>query len=324
MNSTDTRQVRVQAIRYEAAHILSYELRPEGVGQSPELPNFTAGSHIDVHLPNGLKRSYSILNSEHERDRYVIAVKEDPSSRGGSRYLHKTVRAGDLLTISTPRNNFDLDESASHTVLFAGGIGITPLWSMIQRLHALGRSWELYYCVRTRGDAAFASDIDRLADRDDARVHMNYDGEAGGKPLDFNEVLAKVPATAHLYCCGPTPMLAAFRAAAEGRPSSHIHVEYFAAEDAPVLSGGFTVTLVRSKKEVIVPAGKSILDALLDEGVDIPYSCKEGVCGACETGVLEGIPDHRDTVLSEQERAGNRTMMICCSGCKNDRLLLDL
>lgn len=320
MTALPTHQVRIKAVTFEAENILALELRaPEGGA----LPAFTAGSHIDLHLADGLVRSYSLVNSQDERHRYVIAVALDRNSRGGSRHVHQNLRVGDVLTIGAPRNNFVLDETASHSVLIAGGIGVTPLWCMAQRLEALGRSWELHYCARTRRDAALLESMALFAPRHGV-VRFNFDGEPGGAPLDLAAVVGPLPPQTHVYCCGPVGMLQAFEAASSGRPRETVHVEYFSARGPSATGGGFAVELARSRKSFEIPPGKTILQALLDAGVNAPYSCMEGVCGSCEVRVIEGQPDHRDLVLSDEERAQDTTMMICCSGCKGDRLVLDL
>jgi vanillate O-demethylase ferredoxin subunit len=282
-----------------------------------ELPAFTAGAHVDLHLGNGLMRSYSLVNSQDERHRYVIGVQKDRASRGGSRWIHEHFRAGQIISISGPKNNFPLNEEAEKSVFIAGGIGITPIVSMVKRLSALGRVWQLIYCARTRAVAAFLDSLE-------GNVRLNFDGEPGGTMLDVAAVVAAAPRNAHLYCCGPPPMLAAFEAATAGMDSQRVHIEYFTAKDVPAVEGGFTVVLSKSRKEVAVLPGKTILDALTDAGIDIAYSCMEGVCGTCETKVLEGIPEHRDRILTERERAAGKTMMICCSGSKTQRLVLDL
>lgn len=313
----ETFAVRVEAIAREAQGIVSFDLRPPGGGS---LPAFTAGAHIDVLLPGGKVRSYSLVNPQEETHRYVIAVSRDAASRGGSRFMHEAVRAGDTLTIAAPRNNFPLAEAAEHSVLIAGGIGITPLWCMIQRLEVLGRSWELHYCARTRERAAFAEPLRALG----GRARFTFDAEPGASMLDIARVVSGAPAHAHLYCCGPLPMLEAFERATAGRDPARVHVEYFSAKEAPSVDGGFTVRLARSGMALDVPKGKTILDTLLDNGVDVPYSCLEGVCGTCEARVLEGTPDHRDLVLTREEKAANRSIMVCCSGSKSPTLVLDL
>jgi vanillate O-demethylase ferredoxin subunit len=307
-------QLRVRCATWEAQDILSYELRLPAGG---ELPAFAAGAHVDLTLPNGLIRSYSLVNDQAERHRYVIGVQKDRASRGGSSWVHANLRPGDLLTVNGPRNNFPLNEAAEKSVLISGGIGITPIVSMVRRLGALKKDWTLYYCARTRAVAAFTEVLQ-------GDVRFNFDGEPGGKVLDLAGVVALWPAGTHFYCCGPLPMLAAFEAATAALPREQVHVEYFTAKEAPAVTGGFTVMLARSGRQLVVPPGKTILETLLDAGMEVPYSCMEGVCGTCETRVIEGVPDHRDLVLSDAEHAEGKTMMICCSGCRGDRLVLDL
>ncbi len=314
-------QVRVKRISFEAENINSYELVALAGG---DLVPFTAGCHIDLHLPDGMIRSYSLVNDQGERNRYVVAVNKDAGSRGGSSFIHETVRAGDLLTISHPKNNFALQENAVHSVLIAGGIGITPLLSMIRRLEALGRSWELFYAARTRSAAAFLDELNALRPNVPTNIHVNFDQEPSGRMLDLPAIAKGAPANAHLYCCGPVSMLEAFEAATADRPGDHVHAEYFKAKEKPALAGGFEVKLARSNRTITVLAGKSILDALLDAGIAVSYACTEGVCGTCETPVIEGMPDHRDLFLGKEEQAASKTMMICCSGSKSPTLVLDI
>ncbi len=319
--TTKTLQVRVKSVTYEAERINSYELRPLEGG---ELPPFTAGAHIDVRLHNGFTRSYSLTNPQGERHRYVIAVANDTASAGGSRYIHEHVRAGDRLTITPPRINFVLVEDAKHSVLIAGGIGITPIWCMVQRLVALGRSWELHYSARTHETAAFLEPVTALRDnRNRNPVVLNFDFEPDGKLLNLKKIIGNAAADAHLYCCGPTGMLEAFEQATESRPRDHVHVEYFSAKEAPATSGGFTVSFAKSNVKIFVEEGKTILDAMIGAGLSPPRSCCEGVCGTCEMRVIEGIPDHRDMVLTDAERKANKSILICCSGAKSETLVLD-
>ena len=321
--SSPTLNALVHTMRFEAEGIVSVELRPA----SPEVvfPPFEAGSHIDLHLANGLVRSYSLCNADSERGRYVVGVLNDRKSRGGSRYVHQQLRVGMTLAISPPRNNFKLDEGAAHSVLVSGGIGVTPLWSMLQKLSALGRSVELIYCARNRKEAAFIEAIEALAARCAVPVTWHFDEETGAPPR-LEALLAGKGAGSHYYCCGPTPMLDSFErsCAALGYPNAHI--ERFAAvhAEAPAATQSFTVECARSGKTVEVPPGKSILDSLIDAGLSPDHSCKEGVCGACETKVVEGLIDHRDGILSKKEREAGKTMMICVSSCKGSRLVLDL
>lgn len=319
MNAAERmQQVRLKRISFEAENVNSYEL----VAIEGDLVPFTAGSHIDLHLSNGMIRSYSLVNDSSERHRYVIAVNKDAASRGGSRFIHDRLGVGDILTVSRPKNNFALHENAAHSVLIAGGIGITPLLSMIRHLEALGRSWELFYAARTRKTAAFLDELIRPDIR--RNVHLNLDQEPGAKMLDVAVIASSAPRDAHLYCCGPVTMLEAFEAATADRAADHVHVEYFKAREKPAVEGGFEVRLARSNRTIIVPAGNTILDAVLNAGVAVNFACTEGVCGTCETRVIEGVPDHRDLFLSQEEQAANKSMMICCSGSKSPTLVLDL
>ena len=312
-----TIEVRVKAVIWESDAVKQFELRPLG---GAELPAFTAGAHLDLHLPNGLVRSYSLTNSQAERQRYVIGVAKDRSSRGGSRFLHESVSPGDILQISAPRNNFPLREVAPMSVLIAGGIGITPIIAMIRRLQDLGQPWVLHYGARSRGAAGF---LDLLA-RYDRRVTLNFEDENQGRFIDLDRIVAAAPAESDFYCCGPLGMLSAFECATAGLPADRVHVEYFSNREAPAVAGGFIVDLAKSGLCVPVPAGRSILAVLQAAGIMVPHSCQQGVCGSCETRVLSGLPDHRDVILSEAERAAGKTMMICCSGSKSPRLVLDL
>ncbi len=318
MNSSSLLTVLVHTIRLEAQGIVSVELRsPTG----DELPPFEAGSHIDLHLPNGLVRSYSLFNSPQERHRYVVGVLNDRNSRGGSRFVHEQLRVGSTIKIAPPRNNFELDESAPKSVLLAGGIGVTPIFCMYNRLRDIGKPVELIYCARSRKEAAFVEELVASG----GKVTLRFDDEAGGPP-NLRELLASHPADTHFYCCGPTPMLDAFEAACKELGYPNVHIERFAAAGEVTASqeGSYQVELAKSGKVIDVPAGMSLLDALLEAGIDADYSCREGVCGACETAVLDGIPDHRDSVLTERERESNKTMMVCVSGCKGSKLVLDL
>jgi ferredoxin-NADP reductase len=311
----------VHTLRWEAEDTISVELRPVGGG---EFPAFTPGSHIDLHLPNGLERSYSLCNSADERHRYVVGVLKDRASRGGSRCVHEQLRIGMPIAISPPRNNFPLQEAAGHTVLVAGGIGITPLLCMARRLRDAGRSFELLYFARSRRSAAFLDVLAAL----EVPMTLHFDDEQGGPP-DLKRMLAeRQPAPdLHLYACGPTPMLDAFEKFCAELGLENAHIERFAAVEHKAAADArstFTVELARSKKTFEIRPEKSILDTLLDAGIEVEHSCCEGVCGSCETRVLAGEPDHRDSILSVKERAANKSMMICVGGCKSASLVLDL
>lgn len=313
-------ELRVHAITYEADGIFSFDLRRK---DGSELPLFTAGAHLDVHIGPEMNRSYSLINLQDERHRYVIAVSRDAASRGGSKFMCETVRTGDVLRIRPPSNTFALIENATESIFIGGGIGVTPLLGMIRRLEAIGARWSLHYAARTRYLAAFQAEFAALERIRPGRVHITFDHEPGQAKIDLSAIVAGAGPDAHLYCCGPTGLLQAFEAAATGRAPEHVHTEYFTATQEAA-RGGFEVVLKRSNRTVFIPPDRSILRTLLDEGYQITHSCTEGVCGTCETRVLEGVPDHRDTVLSAREKASNKMMMICCSGSKTDRLVLDL
>jgi ferredoxin-NADP reductase len=315
-------QARVRTLRTEAQGVLSIELVPQD-GQ--HFPAFTAGSHVDLHLPNGITRCYSLLNSTQERDRYVLGVLSDPKSRGGSRYVHENLRCAAVVPISTPRNNFALadDVGESESVLIAGGIGITPILCMYRQLHEQGRPVRMVYCARSRKQAAFLEELDAIG----GGITLWFDDEHDGAPFDLVRYLGGLSKDIHAYCCGPRAMLDAFEAACAASMIAHVHIERFAAEVAqqPASSDGYVVYLKRRDKTIDVPGGSRLLDALLDAGVDCDYSCREGICGACETSVLEGTVEHRDCVLTESDKAAGKSMMICVSGSKSGgRLVLDL
>jgi len=321
--SSPTLNALVHTMRYEADGIVSVEFRPA----SPEVdfPAFEAGSHIDLHLPNGLVRSYSLCNPSTDRQRYVVGVLNDRKSRGGSRYVHQQLRVGMTLAISQPRNNFKLEEGAARSVLVAGGIGVTPIWCMLQRLAEIGKPVELIYCARSRKESAFGEAITALAAQKSIPLTWHFDEDKGGPP-DLAALLAGKGADSHYYCCGPTPMLDGFEKTCEQLGYPHAHIERFAAVhvEAPSATQSYVVECAKSGKTVEVPPGKSILDSLIDAGLNPDHSCKEGVCGACETKVLDGEVDHHDGILTKLERASNKTMMICVSGCKRGPLVLDI
>lgn len=314
---------RIIAIRYEATDVLSFVLKPIDPARiSPVDP----GSHIDVHLPNGMDRSYSLSNNSGDERSYRLTVARDLKSRGGSTYMHDGMRVGQIVNISGPRNNFVLAEDAPLTVFVAGGIGVTPFIPMMVRLNVCSRKWRIHYSVRTRDRAALLQEIEQLAAVGHGEVLPNFDGEPDGVMLDLKALIAGVPAGTHLYCCGPTGMLNAFREGCDSASidSARIHFEYFQSEAVSATEGGFVVVLQKSGKSVTVAPGQTILQALTSIGVTVPFSCMEGMCGACETRIVAGIADHRDMILSDRERADNKSMMVCCSGSKSPTLTLDL
>jgi len=315
-------EVVVSAADDAAEAIRRLELRPSAGG---DLPAFTAGAHVDVATEGGVLRQYSLANDPAERGRYVIAVQREDRGRGGSRWLHDAVRIGDRLRIGSPRNNFPLDEAAGRHLLIGGGIGITPLMAMIHRLRAIGAHWRLVYCTRNPARTAFARELGDPALAE--RVLIHHDQGLPERAFDFAPMLRAARPHSHLYCCGPAPLMAAVRAAAVDWPSERLHFEAFAAEPAAVPGGdgAFTLRIASSGRELLVPAGKSALSVLEEAGFDIPFSCEEGICGSCVTGVLEGAIDHRDFVLSEREQRDGRMMMLCVSrGLPGATVTLDL
>lgn len=312
-------RLRLRQLREEAEDIVSYEFVP---ADGAQLPAFTAGAHIDLHLPEGKVRSYSLVNDPGERDRYVIAVDHSRDGRGGSHWMHAVPRPGDCLESTPPLNDFPLYEDAPQSVFIAGGIGITPFVAMAARLNALRRPWRLYYSARTPRRTAFAREIKSLA-TNDADVDIRHSSE-GRARIDVRRIVSEAPAGSHLYCCGPSGMIDDFVAATVGVPAQRVHMERFNSSQAAATAGGFEVVLARSGRTVAVDPGRTLLDTLLDAGVPIQYSCSQGICGTCCTTVLEGCPDHRDDYLTPEEKAANKSMMVCCSGSRTPRLVLDL
>lgn len=317
--------LRVEAITTVAEGIKLFTLANSEAGQS--LAPCGPGSHVDVHMANGIVRQYSITDTT-RHDTYSIGVNRNPASRGGSAYMHEKVRVGDLIKCSKPRNNFPLNEGAQHSVFIAGGIGITPIISMIRGLATLGRPWTLYFCTRTKARTPFISELDRLSKTVGGQVEYVHDGENDGKPLDIAAAVTAAPPYAHFYCCGPTPLMESFADVTRGIGEEFVHVEFFSAPVTEMeddwLAEEFTVVLQRSNKQVTVPVDKSILEALEAEGIMPLCSCREGICGTCETKVLAGKPKHNDFVLTPDEREANKTMMLCVSRAYSKEIVLDM
>ena len=312
--------VEVTDVRAEALDVMTLELRAPGGGA---LPTFEPGAHLEFALPSGLIRHYSLTNDCRETDRYVVSVGRAAASRGGSDYMHTEVRRGTKLKISGPRNNFPLDEDAGGYLFVAGGIGITPIMSMIRRCEADGRPWRLIYAARSRQRAAFYEELCALG-ADPAGFH--FDDEKG-QLLDVKSALADRQQDERIYCCGPAPLMEAVQELAKDLPPGTARFEWFTPpEDAgpPAESDGFKVRLEKTGLEVSVPADKSILEVLEENGVSVPFSCREGLCGTCQTAVCDGEPEHRDYVLSDEERDAGKAMMVCVSRSKTPLLVLDL
>ena len=314
--------VRVSRKTVEAQDISSFELVS---ADGTPLPAFAAGSHIDVQLPGGPVRQYSLCNDPSESHRYLIAVLRDPQSRGGSAGMHDRVQEGDRLSISAPRNHFALAHDARSHLLLAGGIGVTPLLCMAERLAKIGAEFEMHYATRSRERTAFRQRIE--ASPFASRVAFHHDDGADAQKLDLATLLASPQAGCHVYVCGPKGFMDAVlgTARAQGWPEAQLHYEFFGAEVVPSASdAGFEVMLASSGRVIRVAPDRSVVQALADAGVTVPTSCEQGVCGTCLTRVIEGEPEHRDLYLTPEEQAANDQFLPCCSRARSARLVLDL
>jgi vanillate O-demethylase ferredoxin subunit len=322
MNASPLLTVRVARKAEEALGIRSFELvSTDGAA----LPSFAAGSHVDVQLPGGLTRSYSLCNDPTETHRYLLAVLRDPASRGGSQAMHERVNEGDLLQISAPKNHFALAHDARRSLLLAGGIGITPILCMAERLALTGAGFELHYCTRERARTAFLDRISSSAYA--AQVRFHFDDGPAAQRLDIEGLLATPQAGTHLYVCGPKGFMDAVlgQARRSGWPEAQLHFEFFSADVKPqVGDAAFQVRLASSGRVIDVPAKLSVVQALAEAGVVVQTSCEQGVCGTCLTRVLAGEPEHRDLYLTPEEQAANDQFTPCCSRARSALLVLDL
>ena len=310
----------VQVSRKEAlaGGIVLFELRDPG---GKELPPFTAGAHLTVQVPAGMRRNYSLSSNPAETGYYQIAVKRDPGGRGGSVSMADDVHLGDLVLISEPRNNFELHPRADKFLFIAGGIGITPVLSMMRHLKAQGhQDFQLVYCTRDPENTAFFTEL--TGPEFGPHVHMHHDYGDLNNAMDFWPVF-ETPGKAHVYCCGPRGLMDAVADMSGHWPSGSIHFESFGV-DASVYAENtaFSVKLQKSGISVPVSAGQTILEALRSAGLQVPSSCESGTCGSCKTRLLAGEAEHRDMVLSDEEKAGN--IMVCVSRAKSPELVLDL
>jgi ferredoxin-NADP reductase len=309
--------VRVTARREVAAGVAGLTLaRPDG----GRLPDWTPGSHIDLILPDGAVRQFSLCGDRWNPHAYQVAVLREPAGRGGSHYVHERLAVGDVVGFGGPRNNFPLVPSERY-LFIAGGIGITPLRPMIDQAERLGADWELAYCGRSRASMAFADELARHG----RRVRI-YAGDEGTARLDVAAGLAGPDPGRKVYCCGPPRLLADVERAARGWPAGTLRTERFTARElgAPARDAPFDVYLLRSGKTVTVAPGVSVLEAVQAAGSRILSSCRLGLCGTCETAVAKGTPDHRDSILDDDERSAGDCMFICVSRSLSDRLVLDL
>lgn len=293
-------------------------VHPEGEA----LPRWEPGAHLSLHLPNGLVREYSLCSDPDDTSRWSVAVLRVPESRGGSRFIHDELPIGAEILVDGPRNLFQLDGESPRHLLVAGGIGITPIVAMTRALEAKGADWHLLYTGRSRDVMAFVDEISGLPSE---RVTVHVDDETGGF-ADISSIVGGVDEQTVVYCCGPATLMEAVEISVPD--TSRLRLERFrapervATPDAP--DGAFDVVVDSTGERVHVGADISILDALAEAGHDVPFSCTEGICGTCETGVISGEIDHRDYLLSDEEKESGETMCVCVSRCRGSELVLDL
>jgi ferredoxin-NADP reductase len=314
--STSTVVLEVVAKTVVADDVATLTLaHPDGA----RLRDWSPGAHVDLVLPNGTTRQYSLCGDRWDPLTYTVGVLREPAGRGGSAYVHDVLQPGHRVGVGGPRNNFPL-VPADRYLFVAGGIGITPLLPMVHQAALLGADWQLLYGGRRRASMAF---LDQLAGYGD-RVRLVPQDEQG--LLDLPAFLGAPRADTRVYCCGPAPLLAAIEAACAGWPRYSLRTERFVADElaAPARESGFAVELARSGRSVEVPPGVSVLEAVAGAGVEVLSSCRQGTCGTCETTVLAGRPDHRDSLLDDDERAAGDCMYVCVSRSLDDRLVLDL
>ena len=316
--------LKIKQIRQEASGIHSFELVSE---DGKTLPPFDAGSHIDLHLPSGAIRQYSLSNDPVETYHYVVGVLRDEQGRGGSKEVHQAFRVGDSLSVSNPRNHFQLDESAKRVILLAGGIGITPLKSMGHRLKSLGIPFELHYCARTQDNIAFSQELQKLSDSGEVQFHL--DGGIPGNGLNIAEMINELEAGSHLYYCGPAGFMMACAQAAKERSDLHVHFEHF---KAPEKEGGqaevmedkseLAIQIQSTGQKIALSRSESLIDVLAKLGVKVSTSCQSGLCGTCKTRYISGDVEHGDCILSDAEHSEYLTP--CISHIKSGTLVLDL
>ena len=294
-----------------------FEFRDAG---GSELPQFSAGAHIAIHVPNGMLRKYSLCNDPAERDRYQVAVKREVNGRGGSCSLIDDVKAGDQLMVVAPVNDFGLPRRAQDFLFIAGGIGVTPMMAMIRQVIAEGKRFRLFYCTRSPETTAFLEELSAPQFKDMVTIH--YDQGDPSRSLDLRPILAERKNREHLYCCGPRPLMEAVRAMTDHWSPTAVHFEAFSeAETHKPDDKPFKVRLARSGTVLDVSTSTTILEVLREHGLEVPSSCETGTCGTCRTKLLAGEADHRDLVLAEHERKD--TIMICVSRARGDEISID-
>lgn len=309
--------VVVQRITQEASTIRSFELVPV---DHRHLVSFLVGSHLSVHVPNYGIRQYSLLRPAADLRSFRIAVLHERAGRGGSRYLHEVVDVGDRLHCEAPRITFPLNLDADEYDLIAGGIGITAILPMAEALRDAGKRFRLTYLARSNRDAAFVRDVEQLVGPGKVRIH--YSDDAG--LFDLYSIVNPEYVGASIYCCGPRPLSDAIRKLTKYWPVGAVNFEHFSAQGPDPSGKAFRIVLAESGREILVPSDKTILNVLTENGFDLASMCEQGVCGSCLVPVIDGMPDHRDNVLSDAEKAANSVIAICCSRAKGERLVLDI
>lgn len=319
--SEETLRVVVRRSESQGQGVLVLDLAAADGG---ELPPFEAGAHVDLHLGEGLVRQYSLCGDPADRRVYRLGILRDPKSRGGSIAAHERLTEGTVVDIGVPRNLFPLEAGARRSILVGGGIGVTPMIAMAHALAAGGAPFELHYCGRSRSSCAFLGEL--AAAPFSAQVHTHFDDGAVEQRLNLVEVLTGADAGTHLYVCGPSGFMdwVIAEAGRLGLPTGQIHKEYFQVEPPAGASKAFDVALKKSGKTVHVAENQSIVEALAGVGIKIKVSCEQGVCGTCLCNVLDGTPDHRDVFLTDEEKADNDQILLCCSRALSDTLVLDL
>ncbi len=313
--ASSTVPVRLRSMTWEADGVISLEL---AAADGDVLPPFEPGAHVDLHLPSGIVRQYSLCGDPADRSHYRVAIR---AVSGGlsSQFVHRKLRPGEMLAVSEPRNNFSLVDAKNY-IFVAGGIGITPLLPMMRELSARNKPWTLLYCNRSDDTAPFLPEIRALGGE------ISLHSSASGTRLDVAKRLGTARQDTAIYCCGPERLMLAVEEATAGWPDGSVHFEWFAPRGRPAdaAAGSFEAVCQASAITVNVAADKSLLEALNDAGIPLPCSCQQGICGTCEVRVLAGEPDHRDSILSSAERATNATMMACVSRARSPRLVLDI
>lgn len=291
-------------------------------GDGCKLPAFSAGAHIDIFVSDDITRQYSLCGSPEIANLYKVGILNDPESRGGSSFIYENFDKGRTVFISNPRNHFPLENNVSKAILIGGGIGITPLLSMAYKLKSEGKPFEIHYCVKTTKTAGF---IDELAQNFADSTHIYESQSATPNKLDAMALFSRLEGNEEIYICGPDKFMESIRSSASsaGFTEKQIHTEYFSG-DIDTSGQAFEVVCEQSGKTLSVAADETIADALKAAGIKVQMSCAEGVCGTCITDVLEGEPEHRDLFLSDEEKADNDQIAVCCSRAKSKRLVLDI